>query len=533
MKQRLIGTFFILLLLSALITFGHSESFSRNPEAINEAAKSVMMLEIYDDQLNYIGSGSGFVAFDSGYLLTNYHVVKDGFLIFAYSDDGTPYYITEVLCADSNKDICILCFRNATGLKPLELNYDSEGLMRASQVVAIGSPLGFSNTVSIGNISGLYNLDNVSYIRFTAPISHGSSGGALFDDNGLVIGITSASYVDGQNLNEAVSISEAIDLMIKCNNFEPVSLESIKQNDVASTPITSISTQKPTPTAAPELTTTPVPKQTAAPTSTPSPESTPTPRLRTTPAPKQTAEPTSAPTQKPTPTPNPVGKNTLKFTVLQYSEGTVLLSWENKLSKEVYYWYAYEESQYYHYGKTKESKIKLYGFIPGKKCTFGICTSESAIGESENSITIRINATRTFSDRGFSKVSDELFFVKKGDSVTYKSKNQLSTIRLSLLISYLKNKDFYYGISFRINESKDDSIYRTTIALYDPEGNLYDITYEPIKVGYKNNGTQSMNWKLNDLFADIKDFGKITKGTYKLKLYINGYLAFSTNLQIS
>lgn len=49
-------------------------------------------------------------------------------------------------------------------------------------------------------------------LQFTAPISSGSSGGALFDDCGNVIGITYASYVNGQNLNLAIPIELAVEL---------------------------------------------------------------------------------------------------------------------------------------------------------------------------------------------------------------------------------------------------------------------------------------------------------------------------------
>ena len=85
-------------------------------------------------------------------------------------------------------------------------------MMRAEPVIAIGSPKGFTNTVSTGIISNIYNEDGFNRIQFTAPISPGSSGGALFNGNGEVIGITSSTYIDSQNLNFAIQITEVIDL---------------------------------------------------------------------------------------------------------------------------------------------------------------------------------------------------------------------------------------------------------------------------------------------------------------------------------
>lgn len=76
--------------------------------------------------------------------------------------------------------------------------------MRGQKVVAIGSPLGLFNSVSDGIISGFRQLERVSMIQFTAPVSHGSSGGALLDLYGELIGLITAGYDDGQNLNLAV-----------------------------------------------------------------------------------------------------------------------------------------------------------------------------------------------------------------------------------------------------------------------------------------------------------------------------------------
>ena len=64
----------------------------------------------------------------------------------------------------------------------------------------------------MGNVSAVFTEDNVDWIQTTAPISHGSSGGALFNEAGKVIGITSAFRTDGQNLNFAINISEVVKL---------------------------------------------------------------------------------------------------------------------------------------------------------------------------------------------------------------------------------------------------------------------------------------------------------------------------------
>ena len=99
----------------------------------------------------------------------------------------------------------------AAGVHPSTKDDDHEasieelvGLTKPQKVVAIGSPLGLFNSVSNGIISGFRKLDGVDMIQFTAPISHGSSGGAVLNMLGEVIGISTAGIDNGQNINLAV-----------------------------------------------------------------------------------------------------------------------------------------------------------------------------------------------------------------------------------------------------------------------------------------------------------------------------------------
>ena len=208
---------FASLILALLLFTTHvlAAGFSTNPQAMNDACLSVVKLEIYDQNDELIGSGSGFLAFSNDLIVTNCHVITDAYKIVAYSDVGDSYTVSDVLCVNSDKDVAIICFEAPTDLPVLPLNETGE-TFRAYPVVAIGSPKGFANTVSKGNVSSTFTEDEVRYIQFNAPISSGSSGGALIDDDGKVIGITTATYDDGegqaQNLNFAVNILEAIDL---------------------------------------------------------------------------------------------------------------------------------------------------------------------------------------------------------------------------------------------------------------------------------------------------------------------------------
>ncbi len=201
------------LVLLLLFVFGSGAAmaagFSGDPAAMNQAAQSVLKLEAYrSDEL--FATGSGFIAINSNILITNYHVIQGADKMIAYTDSGEPYTITQLLTADAKQDIAIL-FINSN-LAPLALaDHDPE---RGGRCIAIGSPRGFKNSFSEGMISGTVEDEGVNYVQFTAPISSGSSGGALFNDGGEVIGITTMALVGSsstvsQNMNFAVDIRQA------------------------------------------------------------------------------------------------------------------------------------------------------------------------------------------------------------------------------------------------------------------------------------------------------------------------------------
>lgn len=185
--------------------------FSNNVAAIESADASVVTLFCYDYNGELAATGSGFVAFDGKTIITNYHVMTSAYTCKVSTNQDISYDVSKILCYSEKQDIAILQLAKDTGLRPLPLG-DSKIIKKGETVVAIGSPLGIKNTVSTGVLSGRLMEGNMDVLQFTAPISSGSSGGALFDNKGNVIGITYASYVDGQNLNLAIPIELAIQL---------------------------------------------------------------------------------------------------------------------------------------------------------------------------------------------------------------------------------------------------------------------------------------------------------------------------------
>ena len=175
-------------------------------EELAQLASSIVMIAVLDGNGEPTATGSGIMIGKKGFILTNFHVVKRG-VIFAVriEDDEKVYVTSEVIKYNPQLDLAVL--RIDRELNPLPVYDGRKKLVRGQRVVAIGSPLGLFNSVSDGIISGFRKIKDVDMIQFTAPISSGSSGGAVLNMYGEIIGISTAGVDSGQNINLAVDYS--------------------------------------------------------------------------------------------------------------------------------------------------------------------------------------------------------------------------------------------------------------------------------------------------------------------------------------
>jgi S1-C subfamily serine protease/tetratricopeptide (TPR) repeat protein/DNA-directed RNA polymerase subunit RPC12/RpoP len=215
-----------------------------------------------------IKQGTGFEVFDffdnfgsdditkqrfSG-IVTNFHVVQGGDEIFLHDHENIKWGVTGFSAIDPSKDIAILIkgqptdplerekrakefakawrevsetinknesdpnyqekLKKARAMPRLrEIREETTCLSIGKKVFTIGSPQGLDFSLSEGIISGYRELENnSSFIQITTPISHGSSGGPLFSAEGQIVGITTASVKDGQNLNLAIPTHVLLDV---------------------------------------------------------------------------------------------------------------------------------------------------------------------------------------------------------------------------------------------------------------------------------------------------------------------------------
>lgn len=175
-------------------------------EELAKLASSVVMITVHDKKGEVLGTGSGIMIGSKGYILTNNHVAAGGrFYSVRIEDEEKIYKTDEMIKYNPLFDLAVI--RIDRLLKPIPLYQGKSPLVRGQKVVAIGSPLGLFNSVSDGIISGFRHINDVDMIQFTAPISHGSSGGAVLNMFGEVIGISTAGFDGGQNINLAVDYS--------------------------------------------------------------------------------------------------------------------------------------------------------------------------------------------------------------------------------------------------------------------------------------------------------------------------------------
>jgi len=158
-----------------------------------------------------VGQGSGIIIDPRGYILTNYHVVGGAQQILVRLHDGREVR-GRVVGSNPRYDIALVKI-TAQGLRPAVLG-DSNQIRVGQWAIAIGSPFGLEQTVTVGVVSatgrrGIGQAAAGSYIQTDASINPGNSGGPLLNINGHVVGINNMILSSGQGIGFAIPINLA------------------------------------------------------------------------------------------------------------------------------------------------------------------------------------------------------------------------------------------------------------------------------------------------------------------------------------
>ena len=240
--------------------FGHdikltsvNSSIERPPGSVADIAQRVLpsVVSISAVSSSGGGTGTGFVIDSTGYILTNNHVIADaaadGGDIEVQLNDGTTLQAT-IIGRDSSYDLAVLKV-NKTGLTALTFG-DSDNVAVGDSVIAIGSPLGLSGTVTLGIVSAkdravtagesAGDSSFINAIQTDAAINPGNSGGPLVNSAGAVIGVNSAIATLGSSSLSSQSGSIGLGFAIPINQARKTAEQLIK-NGKATYPVVGVS----------------------------------------------------------------------------------------------------------------------------------------------------------------------------------------------------------------------------------------------------------------------------------------------------
>lgn len=167
------------------------------------------------------GRGSGAIITEDGYVVTNYHVIRDAKIIQVV-DYNKKIYLAQPIGAHTQYDVAVLRI-NGTNFR--DLNFaDSSKVKVGERVVAVGNPAGLGFTVTEGIISQVERIigpKDPPMIQTDVPINPGNSGGPLININGNIVGINRLKIAGFESLGFA----------IPSNVVKPV-VEEIIQRDI-------------------------------------------------------------------------------------------------------------------------------------------------------------------------------------------------------------------------------------------------------------------------------------------------------------
>jgi S1-C subfamily serine protease len=157
------------------------------------------------------GSGSGDLVSNDGYMVTNAHVVGDEKQVRVRWSDGIET-VAQVVRVAKDRDVALIK-TNPRDRDPLPIKRGP--VTPGARVYAIGSPLGkeYQGTVSSGIVSATRVMEGLRYIQSDVSVTHGSSGGALLDENGAMIGITVSIIERTSGMNFFIPIGDVMDFL--------------------------------------------------------------------------------------------------------------------------------------------------------------------------------------------------------------------------------------------------------------------------------------------------------------------------------
>jgi S1-C subfamily serine protease len=188
--------------------------------AVEKAKNAVVKIDKYTSiggKERLTGTGSGFVFSSDGLILTNAHVIENSGRLNVSLLDGSEFS-GEMIGRDKDTDIAIIKIFGS-GYTPVRLGVSGD-LKIGQLVIAIGNPLGYQHSVSVGVLSGVGRtmrtpggqlIDDI--LQSDAAMNPGNSGGPMINTDGEAIGINTAIIPSAQGLSFSIGIDSAKEIV--------------------------------------------------------------------------------------------------------------------------------------------------------------------------------------------------------------------------------------------------------------------------------------------------------------------------------
>ncbi len=202
----------ILLCLLVMACFSSAMAETDLTELVKSIQPAVATVVAYDVNRNVASLGTGFFLNKDGHLITNHHVLVGKFGAEIRTSDGDTYPIKAIIAENQGSDL----IKVKVDIPPEKVHWievSKEPPPVAQRVVVVGSPMGLEQSVSDGIVSSVREIPGLgTFYQMSAPISPGSSGSPVVNMEGKVVGVASFQFLQGQNLNFAVSGKSILEL---------------------------------------------------------------------------------------------------------------------------------------------------------------------------------------------------------------------------------------------------------------------------------------------------------------------------------
>jgi S1-C subfamily serine protease len=214
--------------ISVIVTNYVTNYISTKPAATPKeiykmVSESIVLIKNIGENGEVKSVGSGFYIENGDKIATNFHVIEGANRLEISDANGSVYFVADVVGVSRENDIAILMCPPSGKQLTINTNLPDIG----DHIITLGNPKGLQRTISDGLISGIRQNGKSRFYQMSAPISPGSSGGPVLNDRGEVIGVSTFTFLEAQNINFAVPSKYILELV---NSGYAVPLMSVSKS---------------------------------------------------------------------------------------------------------------------------------------------------------------------------------------------------------------------------------------------------------------------------------------------------------------